>query len=75
MGITAEELLSLRSAHFKTSFIYIMQARKDGAFKGDNRYTHDAHIQIPIAGQVPCANKTRFSKLVERVEQEEKLRE
>jgi len=63
IGITPDELVSLRDENPRTSFIYILQARKDGDFKGNNRYAHDADIQIKLDGYVPSVEKTRFSQI------------
>jgi hypothetical protein len=60
MSISPDELISLREANLRTSFIYILQATKSGTFKGDNRYSHDADIQIKLDGYVPEVKKTRF---------------
>jgi ABC-type transport system involved in cytochrome bd biosynthesis fused ATPase/permease subunit len=62
MGISPDDLVSLRNENPRTSFIYILQARKDGEFKGNNRYAHDADIQLRLESYVPHVEKTRFHK-------------
>ncbi len=62
MNIGPDELLRLRQAYPRTSFIYILQATKGGDFKGNNRFAHDADVQVKLDGYVPVCQKTRFSK-------------
>ncbi len=62
MGISPDDLSSLRKGNPRTSFIYILQVRKDGEFKGDNRYAHDADIQLRLESYIPHVEKTRFPK-------------
>ncbi|MDB5243445.1 MAG: sms [Spirosoma sp.] len=62
IGISPDELTSLLNENPRTSFIYILQVRKDGEFKGDNRYAHDADIQLRLVKYVPQVDKTRFIK-------------
>lgn len=62
MNIGPDELLRLRQAYPRTSFIYILQATKGGDFKGNNRFAHDADVQIKLDGYVPVCQKTRFSR-------------
>jgi adenylate kinase family enzyme len=62
MAISPDDLKSLRNENPRTSFIYILQVRKDGEFKGDNRYAHDADIQLRLESYIPHVEKTRFIK-------------
>lgn len=60
LNIRAEQLRKLRTTHPQTSFIYILQATKAGAFKGDNAFAHDSQITIKVEKRVPIVEKTRF---------------
>jgi hypothetical protein len=60
INISPEQLRELRSIDKKRGFICIMQANKDGSYKGNNTYSHDADIKIRLENYVPFVEKSRF---------------
>lgn len=60
LNIKPQQLTALRTEYPKTSFIYILQATKNGSFKGDNRYAHDADIIIKLESYNPIKEKSRY---------------
>ena len=60
MSITPKELRKLRALHPTKAFICILQATKEGNFKGSNEFEHDVDISIKIANRKPECNKTRY---------------
>jgi DNA replication protein DnaC len=60
IGIKSAQLSNLRASYPQSAFVYILQSTKAGAFKGDNRYAHDADIVIKLEKYNPVVEKTRF---------------
>lgn len=60
INISPEQLKELRNIDKKRAFICIMQANKDGSYKGNNTYSHDSDIKIKLENYVPIVEKSRF---------------
>jgi len=48
LGLTPDDLTKLEKKYPATSFIYIFQVRKDGAFRGRNDFQHNVDIVIEV---------------------------
>jgi len=48
LGLSPEDLDDLRKAYPKTSFVFVFQTTKQGAFRGQNSYQHDVDIVIEL---------------------------
>ena len=60
MSITPKELRKLRALHPTKAFICILQATKEGNFKGSNEFEHDVDISIKIENRKPQCKKSRY---------------
>lgn len=48
LGLTPEDLDNLRRKYPRTSFVFVFQTTKQGAFRGQNSYQHDVDIVIEL---------------------------
>ena len=48
LGLKPEDLIQLKKQYPQTSFIYIFQVTKEGAFRGRNDFQHDVDIVIEV---------------------------
>jgi hypothetical protein len=48
LGLSPDDLDDLRRAYPKTSFVFVFQTTKQGAFRGQNSYQHDVDIVIEV---------------------------
>ena len=62
MSITPKELRKLRGLHPTKAFICILQATKDGNFKGSNEFEHDTDISIKIEHRKPVCKKLGMNR-------------
>jgi nucleoside-triphosphatase THEP1 len=60
MNIKANEIEQLREMNADKAFIFIMQATKQGNYKGNSQFVHDADILIKLENYQPIVEKTRF---------------
>lgn len=60
MNLKPSELKELWEIDKKKGFIYIMQVTKQGDFKGDNQFKHDADIVLKIENRTPIIEKNRY---------------
>jgi hypothetical protein len=54
LGLTPEDLRSLKARYPDKSFIYIFQSTKQGNFRGENSFQHDVDVvmEVPEKGRV-----------------------
>lgn len=48
LGLSPEDLDDLRRTYPKTSFVFVFQTTKQGAFRGQNSYQHDVDVVIEV---------------------------
>lgn len=60
MNLKPNELKELFDMDKRRGIIYIMQVTKQGEFKGDNQFKHDADIIVRIENKTPVIEKNRF---------------
>jgi len=60
MNISYEQFKTLLDQNPNKSFIYVMQVTKNGSFRGDNRFAHEAGIKVQVKDRQPIVEKTRY---------------
>ena len=60
MDIKPNQLTELRELNADKAFIYIMQATKQGNYKGSTQFVHDVDILIKLDNYQPIVEKTRY---------------
>lgn len=60
MNIKPNELAELTERNADKAFIFIMQATKQGNYKGSSQFVHDADILIRLESYQPIVEKTRY---------------
>lgn len=65
LGLDYETFLELKTAHPNTSFLLIMQATKDGSFKGVQEWEHEVDIVLKIEAGIAETTKNRFAELMQ----------
>ena len=60
MNMTFEQFKTLLNENPKRCFIFIMQATKDGKFKGDNRFAHEARLRVRVVQREPVIEKSNY---------------
>lgn len=61
MNLKPNELKQIWELDKKRGIIYIMQVTKQGTFKGDNQFKHDADIIVNIENRLPNIEKNRYN--------------
>jgi hypothetical protein len=62
LGLTPEDLRSLKAQYPSKSFIYIFQATKQGSFRGENSFQHDVDVVIEVPEKGKAVQMGRFNQ-------------
>jgi len=60
MDMTYDQFKALRVRFPTRAFVIIMQATKQGKYKGDAKFMHDSDVTLKIEDYKPITEKTRF---------------
>jgi cellobiose-specific phosphotransferase system component IIB len=61
MNISADQLREFTERHPDKAFVYVMQATKDGNYKGSSQFAHDADIVLKVEDRKVISEKNRFA--------------
>lgn len=62
LGLTSEQLRSLKVQYPTKSFIYVFQSTKQGNFRGENSFQHDVDVVIEVPEKGKAVQMGRFNQ-------------
>lgn len=60
MSLTAQQLEELKKLDITRGFVTIHQVKKDGGFRGDNKFLHNCDVEIVVTDRIPIDKKNRY---------------
>jgi hypothetical protein len=62
LGLTPDQLRSLKAQYPNQSFIYVFQSTKEGGFRGENSFQHDVDVVIEVPEKGKAVQMGRFNQ-------------